>query len=65
MTLRELERDVVASRAVYESFLVRARETGEQERLDTKNIRVISQGRSAGAPQLSAIEHIARTWARC
>ena len=51
MTLRELERDVQASRAVYEWFLVRARETGEQERLDTKNIRVISraeppQGRS-------------------
>jgi len=43
VTLRELERDVQASRAVYESFLVRARETGEQERLDTKNIRVISQ----------------------
>lgn len=43
VTLRELERDVQASRAVYEAFLVRARETGEQERLDTKNIRVISR----------------------
>jgi polysaccharide biosynthesis transport protein len=43
VTLRELERDVVASRSVYESFLMRARETGEQERLDTKNIRVISR----------------------
>ncbi len=43
VTLRELDRDVQASRAVYESFLVRARETGEQERLDTKNIRVISR----------------------
>jgi uncharacterized protein involved in exopolysaccharide biosynthesis/Mrp family chromosome partitioning ATPase len=43
VSLRELERDVAASRAVYESFLVRARETGEQERLDTKNIRVISR----------------------
>ncbi|HMK70306.1 MAG TPA: exopolysaccharide transport family protein [Xanthobacteraceae bacterium] len=43
VTLRELERDVQASRAVYESFLVRARETGEQEQLDTKNIRVISR----------------------
>ena len=42
VTLRELERDVQASRAVYEAFLVRARETGEQERLDTKNIHVIS-----------------------
>jgi len=48
VTLRELERDVQASRAVYESFLVRARETGEQEQLDTKNIRVISR---AGPPQ--------------
>ncbi len=43
VTLRELERDVQASRTVYEAFLVRARETGEQERLDTKNIQVISK----------------------
>jgi len=43
VTLRELERDVLASRAVYEAFLVRARETGEQERVDTKNIRIISR----------------------
>jgi len=43
VALRELERDVQASRAVYEAFLVRARETGEQERVDTKNIRVISR----------------------
>jgi polysaccharide biosynthesis transport protein len=43
VTLRELERDAQANRAVYEAFLVRARETGEQERLDTKNIRVISR----------------------
>jgi polysaccharide biosynthesis transport protein len=43
VSLRELERDVAASRAVYEAFLVRARETGEQSRLDTKNIRVISR----------------------
>ncbi len=43
VTLRELDRDVQANRAVYEAFLVRARETGEQERVDTKNIRVISR----------------------
>jgi uncharacterized protein involved in exopolysaccharide biosynthesis/Mrp family chromosome partitioning ATPase len=43
VALRELERDVQTSRAIYEAFLVRARETGEQERLDTKNIRVISR----------------------
>src|SRR5262249_31590856 len=41
--LRELEREVQASRAVYEAFLVRSRETGEQERLDTKNVRIISK----------------------
>jgi uncharacterized protein involved in exopolysaccharide biosynthesis len=40
--LRELAREVDASRAVYESFLVRARETREQERLDTVNVRVLS-----------------------
>jgi len=55
--LRELERDVQASRSVYESFLVRARETGEQEQLDTKNIRVLSkadlpQRRSSPPPSL-------------
>ena len=43
VTLRELEREVQASRAVYESFLVRSRETGEQERLDTRNVRIISK----------------------
>ncbi|RZL99083.1 MAG: succinoglycan biosynthesis protein exop, partial [Sphingomonas sp.] len=41
--LRELEREVDASRAVYEAFLLRARETGEQESLNTANVRVISQ----------------------
>lgn len=43
VNLRELERDVQASRAVYEAFLVRARETGAQAHLDTKNIQVISK----------------------
>ncbi len=43
VNLRELQRDVQASRAVYEAFLVRARETGAQEHLDTKNIQVISK----------------------
>ncbi|WP_152045284.1 GumC family protein [Aureimonas psammosilenae] len=50
--LRELQREVDASRAVYEAFLLRARETSEQESLNTANIRVISEAvpplRSAG-----------------
>ncbi len=41
--LRNLERDVNASRIVYEAFLVRARETGEQHGLDTSGARVISE----------------------
>jgi uncharacterized protein involved in exopolysaccharide biosynthesis len=41
--LRELEREVQANRTVYEASLVRARETGEQELVDTKNIRIISR----------------------
>ena len=40
--LRELERELEASRAVYELFLGRAREMREQERLDTANVRVLS-----------------------
>jgi len=43
VALRELDRDVQASRAVYEAFLVRSRETGEQQQLDSKNVRVISK----------------------
>jgi uncharacterized protein involved in exopolysaccharide biosynthesis/Mrp family chromosome partitioning ATPase len=55
--LRELERDVQANRTVYESFLVRSRETGEQEQVDTKNIRIISKAdqpmyRSSPPPSL-------------
>ncbi|HEY1980822.1 MAG TPA: exopolysaccharide transport family protein, partial [Xanthobacteraceae bacterium] len=41
--LRELERQVQASRTVYEAFLVRAREANAQEQLDTKNIHVLSK----------------------
>jgi uncharacterized protein involved in exopolysaccharide biosynthesis len=43
ITLRELEREVTAKRAVYENFLVRAKEAGEQRDINTANISVISQ----------------------
>ena len=39
--LRELEREVEASRDVYQSFLKRSRETEEQETLNTSSARVI------------------------
>ncbi|HTV69928.1 MAG TPA: Wzz/FepE/Etk N-terminal domain-containing protein [Rhizobiaceae bacterium] len=43
VTLRELEREATAKRAVYEAFLLRARETGEQKNINTANMSVISQ----------------------
>src|SRR5476651_1532425 len=46
--LRELERDVEASRDVYQSFLKRSRETEEQETLNTSSARIIGE---ATAPQ--------------
>ena len=43
VTLRELERDATTQRSVYEAYLLRARETGEQINLNTDNISVISK----------------------
>ena len=43
MRLRELERDVEASRDVYQSFLKRSRETEEQESLNTSAARIIGE----------------------
>jgi len=45
--LRELEREASAKRSVYEAFLLRTRETGEQEGINTANVRVISPARPA------------------
>jgi len=41
--LRELEREVDANRRVYETYLIRSRETGEQENLRTESARIISE----------------------
>ena len=43
MRLRELERDVEASRDIYQSFLKRSRETEEQETLNTSSARIIGE----------------------
>ncbi len=42
VTLREMERDAAAKRAIYESYLLRAREAGELQGLNAANISVIS-----------------------
>ncbi|WP_420959436.1 GumC family protein [Brucella sp. IR073] len=48
--LRELEREANAQRTVYEAFLLRTRETGEQQGFNTANVRVISGARPALEP---------------
>jgi polysaccharide biosynthesis transport protein len=49
--LRELEREADASRTIYESFLVRAREIGEQKSVDPTNARVISPAIAPNDPK--------------
>ncbi len=57
--LRELERDVDASRDVYQSFLKRSRETEEQESLNTSSARIIGEAtvpqRRSFPPAMSVI----------
>jgi uncharacterized protein involved in exopolysaccharide biosynthesis len=48
--LRELAREVEASRTVYEAFLARSRELSEQTRFDTSNTRIISRAAEPLAP---------------
>ncbi len=44
--LRELERKLEAARSVYGQAIIRAKETSEQARLNTANVRVVSQPRA-------------------
>lgn len=45
VSLREYERDATAKRSVYEQYLLRAKETGEQEKIDSTNINVMTVAR--------------------
>ncbi|MBM2714533.1 succinoglycan biosynthesis protein exop [Mesorhizobium caraganae] len=45
VTLREYERDATAKRAVYEQYLLRAKETGQQENINTTNISKWTEAR--------------------
>ncbi len=49
--LRDLQRDADANRTVYEAFLLRARQTGEQINLNTADIKVIVSARPPKEPQ--------------
>jgi succinoglycan biosynthesis transport protein ExoP len=48
--LRELEREAAANRSLYETFLVRLKETDEQQELVRPDVRVISPAEVPGAP---------------
>ncbi|MBZ9674378.1 GumC family protein [Mesorhizobium sp. ES1-1] len=48
--LRELQRKADSDKVVYEAFLVRAKETAEQENLSTPNARVIGAAAVPSAP---------------
>ncbi|WP_246676985.1 hypothetical protein [Mesorhizobium sp. B2-4-15] len=43
VSMRELEREAAAKRTVYEQFLLRAKEPGEQKDINTANMNVISK----------------------
>jgi len=45
VSLRELERDATAKRSVYEQYLLRAKQTGEQENINTTNINLMTEAR--------------------
>ena len=49
--LRELEREAVTARTVYEQYLLRARETGEQGNINANNVQKISEARAADTPE--------------
>jgi capsular exopolysaccharide synthesis family protein len=48
--LRELEREAQANRAIYEAFLSRFKETGEQEQIQQADVRIISAAEVPKAP---------------
>lgn len=58
VTLRELEREAQANKALYESFLSKFKETSQQETLKISNARIIERAKppsSPSAPQKSRI----------
>jgi polysaccharide biosynthesis transport protein len=50
VTLREMQREVEAARAVYEAFLTRTKQTSEQENLSANNVRILARGEMPHRP---------------
>lgn len=57
--LRELEREAASARTVYEQYLLRARETGEQGNINANNVQKISEARPADTPEGASRKFIA------
>nr|WP_256478385.1 GNVR domain-containing protein [Notoacmeibacter sp. MSK16QG-6] len=51
VTLRQLEREAAAKRNIYESYLLRARDAGEQKDIDTTNISIIGKAQPPLKPE--------------
>ncbi|WP_162787084.1 GumC family protein [Notoacmeibacter marinus] len=51
VTLRQLEREAAAKRNIYESYLLRARDAGEQKDIDTTNISIIGKAQPPLRPE--------------
>ena len=54
ITLRELEREAQANKALFESFLTKFKETSEQEKLRTSTARIIERAKVPGSPECAA-----------
>lgn len=62
ITLRELERDATANRALYESFLSKFKETSQQETLKTSTARIIERAETPTVPSAPNKKRIALMW---
>ena len=62
ITLRELEREAAANRALYESFLSKFKETSQTETLKSSTARIIERADVPASPSAPNRKRIAMTW---
>jgi exopolysaccharide transport family protein len=62
VTLRELEREAQANKALFESFLSRFKETSQEETLKTSAARIIERAKAPTTPSAPKRSQIALIW---
>ena len=62
ITLRELEREAQANKALFESFLSKFKETSQAETLKTSSARIIERAKPPTAPSAPQRSRIAMMW---